>query len=315
MAASSIAECVICAKAFKPVAGKSNRFCSLPCYRVAQRRGDYKRGGPKQTGTCAQCSGPVHRHPFSTCRDGRRSTVLFCSRGCYDTHRTAARDARRRSCAHCGASFIPNVSTSRFCSWECTRLGRKPGARNCKNCGCLFTPVSWRGKYLIVKNAVQLCSDACTIAWKTNDTGRREKISTAFTGDRHPNWQGGSHHASYRGAGWQRIRREVIRRAGECCEHCGMTQSDHLSRYRQQLHVNHIVPFHQKQPRALSANDWRNLEALCISCHMKADWRWRKEHPIQMTLGSAWYRSSGLKRKSKSSTSRSNLTAASSSAE
>lgn len=304
MAKKSISECAVCAKSFYRPKSQAGNFCGIGCYRVAQRRGDYKRGR-KITGACSRCGVTVYGRAFSTRRNGVQSDVLFCGRACYDASRTAVIEARRKQCGHCGSSFVPMGANRRFCSWECTRLGRKPKARSCKNCGVLFTPVSWRGKYLIVKDSVHICSDACTTAWRTNDAGRREKISAAFTGPKHPNWQGGSHFYSYRGAGWQRICREVIRRAKEKCEHCGMTQEDHRARFRQRLHVNHKIPFHQPQPKALSANDWRNLEALCVSCHMKADWRWRKEHPVQLTLGSAWYQSSGLKRGRKSSTSRS----------
>jgi hypothetical protein len=62
-----------------------------------------------------------------------------------------------------------------------------------------------------------------------------------------------------------------------------MTEAEHLQRYRQRLNVNHKTPFHQHTKKA-AANRASNLEALCKPCHTKADWKWRKENPIQTTL-------------------------------
>src|SRR5690606_19633572 len=97
-----------------------------------------------------------------------------------------------------------------------------------------------------------------------------------------PNWQGGSHRLGYRGAGWPAIRRKVRERAGFRCESCGLTEADHIDRHGQRLHVNHKVPYHQHNKG--NPNRPGNLEALCVSCHMKADWEWRRKNPVQMTL-------------------------------
>ena len=154
----------------------------------------------------------------------------------------------------------------------------------CVNCNTLFTAIKWfpnRGRFASV-NGIKTCSNACRDEWRSNDEERKRKISAAFTGDKHPNWQGGSHRIGYRGAGWSAIRRKVRKRAGYVCESCGMTEAKHIEKHRQTLHVNHKVPYHQHasgNPNRLS-----NLEALCVSCHMKADWEWRKQNAVQMTL-------------------------------
>lgn len=95
----------------------------------------------------------------------------------------------------------------------------------------------------------------------------------------HPNWQGGGKRRGYRGSGWQRIAESVRVMAGRKCEHCGLDESDNGRR----LDVNHIVPFHQSKNKS-QANKTSNLEALCRSCHMLADAKWRKENPIQVVI-------------------------------
>ncbi|NID14378.1 HNH endonuclease [Luteibacter yeojuensis] len=72
-------------------------------------------------------------------------------------------------------------------------------------------------------------------------------------------------------------------RAGRCCEHCHMSEAEHQEKFKMRLNVNHKEPFHQHANKSL-ANRLSNLEALCKSCHTRADWKWRKEHPMQAVL-------------------------------
>jgi 5-methylcytosine-specific restriction endonuclease McrA len=116
-----------------------------------------------------------------------------------------------------------------------------------------------------------------------SDKARKEKISIAFRASNHPNWQGGSHYGKTRGPGWTRIAERCRELHNRTCKHCGMTEKESKAKGWWRLQVNHIIPFHQWRNKE-AANKQSNLEALCKSCHTKADWKWRKENAVQMTL-------------------------------
>lgn len=287
MAGSLIAQCIICEKSFRHHKGKSGKFCCIACYRVAQRAGSYKHG-PKPTtyrAPCANCGEEVIKSR-SRKRNGQKSDKLFCNRDCYDAHRRAIIEARVSTCPRCKEVFkVPGGKQSRiYCSEVCWKAEKKAKPTNCVNCGCLFTALKFNHKRreYVSANNYKTCSEACNRAWWSNNQVRKDKISAAFTGEKHPHWQGGSHSLSGRGVGWQKARLEARKRAGFKCQTCGMSEADHLAKHRQTLHVNHKIPYHQHTSG--NPNRPSNLEALCVSCHMKADWKWRRENPVQMTL-------------------------------
>jgi DNA-directed RNA polymerase subunit RPC12/RpoP len=104
-----------------------------------------------------------------------------------------------------------------------------------------------------------LCSEAC----------RREWLSEVFCGDGHPNWDGGG--LGDYGTGWNRVRREALKRDGHECAVCGATKED-LGRNPD---VHHIVPVRSfVESELLDAEDARylkNVIALCASYHRKAE--------------------------------------------
>lgn len=278
--------CTICGSQFEFKARKANLYCGMPCYRVAQRRGDYKRGS-KLAGECTHCGAIVRGKDMSRCRDGRKADNLFCDRACYDKHRAEIRAALRKPCAHCGEEFQPYSPTTKYCSWGCRVDAKRAKPTHCVNCGCWFTAMKairrkTRVDFITVNNG-KTCSDNCLREWASRNPDRREKISKAFRADKHPNWQGGSHYGGTRGPGWQRIAEKCREQHGRKCKHCGMTETESKERGWGRLQVNHIVPFHQWQNKR-KANAQSNLEALCKSCHSKADWKWRKENSVQMSL-------------------------------
>lgn len=289
MAGMLIANCTVCEKTFRYHKSKAGKFCSVPCYRVAQRSGKYQQG-PRETtnrAPCENCGRQVVRTP-SRRRNGERSTAVFCNRTCYDRYRAKIVANRKATCKGCGKQFNyaarGNGYVQLYCTDDCRRKHKKASPSKCVNCGCWFTALKWySGRSGVTSaNGVKTCSKECEIAWISNNEDRKRKISEAFTGKKHPNWQGGSHRISYRGPGWSGIRRKVRKRAKYKCEHCGMFEKEHIATHKQKLHVNHKVPYHQHS--AGNPNRLSNLEALCISCHMKADWKWRRENPVQMTL-------------------------------
>ncbi|RJG10923.1 hypothetical protein D3879_14685 [Pseudomonas cavernicola] len=278
--------CTVCGKAFAASPHKSNKYCGMACYRAAQRAGTYKRGhGPEfHRAPCHHCGVTVERNP-STTRSGQQSDKVFCARACYDASRALITQARSTQCLRCKSEFIPSGRGTKYCSMACRRTGMKADPKHCLACGCFFTPVRLQkatGRY-VSYSAGKTCSPSCHIAWIRDNPERKRKISIAFSRERHPGWQGGSHREGFRGHDWEEISEKARARAGRCCEHCGMTEADHLEKYRQRLHIHHLEPFHQHQNKQM-ANKHSNLVALCRSCHTKADWKWRKENPVQTAL-------------------------------
>ena len=253
---------------------------------------------------CDNCGNEIpanSQNGRSKSRSGKRSVHKFCNRDCYDAYRVAVREANAKPCATCGKIMdAPStVKTRKYCSWECKLADTRAKPVNCLSCGCWFTAVKpikrSFGIQVISHNPRDgrvTCSSECHHAWIRDNPERKRKISEAITAEKHPNWMGGSHRIGYRGVGWQKIRERVRRAAGFKCEHCGMSEDDHMKMYGCTLHVNHKVPYHQHASG--NPNKPSNLEALCRSCHTKADWKWRKDHPQQLTLAKM-YSSSMLK--------------------
>ena len=286
MAEAIIGQCASCGAAFKEVKGKSNRFCSMSCYRDMQRSGAYKRGhGPDfYRAPCAYCGAEVRRHP-STCRDGRTSDKAFCNRGCYDAFRSAAMALRTRQCAGCGCDFIPDVPTRKYCSEACWKHRKKAKPKHCVNCGCWFTPMKFHAtaQRLISANSGKTCSRACNLAWISNNEERKRKIGDAFRSVKHPNWQGGKsqlNNISNRGPNWQQQRAAALRRDGHKCVDCSMSDGECREKYGRGLDVDHIVPYHNFG-NYRKANALGNLACRCTSCHRIAE---AKRSMVQMVL-------------------------------
>lgn len=281
MASESLSHCIACKNPIPSPSKSGRKYCSHSCYHHGMRTG-LSRAGREiiRNHSCARCGAPARRTP-STRRNGEKSSFVYCSRACYDSERAD----RRADCLECGVRLA--VSGQKYCSMSCRIAHKKPGPCNCNNCGVLFTAMKVinrpSGKKLIAHSAAGTCSVECHHAWIRNNPERKAKISAAFTGQKHPAWQGGSHREGFRGHEWDRLSESIRDRAGRCCEHCGMSEAVHLERYRQRLNVNHKIPFHQHR-RKSEANSASNLEALCKPCHTRADWKWRKENPVQSSL-------------------------------
>jgi hypothetical protein len=277
MATQHFTQCKVCSKEFKEIKGKSNKFCSLDCYRISQRSGDYKRGHKATTfkTSCGFCGLLVY-------------SKQYCNRDCYDKARAKAILDRRVECKVCKTLCQPSYEyPNSFCSVECLASHKKAKPKNCVNCKCLFTPVKLNAgaNRMISHNSGKTCSAKCQIEWIKNNPKRKEKISLKFRGALHPNWQGGSHVMASRGHGWARLRDSIKSRDGYKCLHCGMTDAECKEKYKCSLNVNHIRPFHQFGGNTKLANKPSNLESLCKSCHTKADAKWRRENAVQYSLG------------------------------
>lgn len=285
MAEAILCECRTCGKSFSPRPRKANKYCCSECYRSAQSAGLYKgtREKQRQPAPCHNCGAGVIRSP-SIKRNGDKSEKVFCGRDCYDKARAKAIAARSRSCAHCGLSFIANVSTAKFCGEQCWKDDRKAKPKRCLSCNCLFTPVKLNRSSgrMISYNGGKTCSPKCENDWIRNNPERKRKIGEAFRGHLHPNWQGGKsllNNVSNRGPNWQRQRAEAIRRDKRCLD-CGISNDQCKEKFGRCLDVDHVVPFHNFS-NYRKANALSNLECRCASCHRIAE---TKRSMIQMVL-------------------------------
>lgn len=288
MCESIIAACKSCGKSFHPSKYKSSKFCGIPCYREHQRSGNYKTRESKRAFVCAHCGSAVTgRSPQKSLKsDGKPK--IYCGRLCYDASRSLAQEKLKKKCAGCGENFYrPGVMADAiYCSFQCRKKHNKPKPVECISCKLLFSALQIRSsgsKWYVRLSSRKTCSAECLSMFHKTNEARKEKISRAFRADRHPNWQGGTHRSGNRGAGWNRIAEKCRDIHGRKCKHCGISEAHSLQIGWGKLQVNHITPFHQILNKQ-SANRQSNLEALCKSCHTIADWKWRKENAVQLSL-------------------------------
>lgn len=286
MAKAKIVHCEICASAFKAIKGKANRFCCSDCFRSWQASGGMKRGSSLLPEPCANCSKPVQRQK-STRRNGEKSGKVFCNRDCYDECRSREIASRRYICKGCGVEVRgkPGKSDTKYCTYSCRKHYARAKPKPCLMCKAEFTAVKFvkSAQRFVGYNSGRLCSQQCLSEWRRFDPVRKEKISKAFSGDKHPNWRGGItqlNNPSSRGPGWGKIRARALKRDGYRCVDCGITEIECLNKYGRRLDVDHIDPYHNfldsKKANALS-----NLESRCASCHRKEE---ANKPEVQMAL-------------------------------
>jgi 5-methylcytosine-specific restriction endonuclease McrA len=139
----------------------------------------------------------------------------------------------------------PDVSGRRNPRWN---GGKRTLA--CSECG---SPVE-RHPWNITSEHV-FCSKECQSEW----------LSEAFTGEGHPNWNGGVE-ADY-GRGWNRVRKQALERDNYACVRCGASK-EALGRNPD---VHHIVPVRAfvETPATTEADAHylENVVSLCPACH------------------------------------------------
>lgn len=235
---------------------------------------------------CANCGNLTDRKPTKD-RSGNLCENVYCNRACYDKHRSMLWRNAQTPCKNCGKSYDNHsdaYSKKSYCSKECRVAHKMPKPTNCTQCGVLFSAVKYGKKkdgsprYARVNNQ-KTCTRSCLSQFFKEDSSRKEKISKAFTAEKHPNWIGGSSSGDFRGSGWVKIAEKCRDLHGRKCKRCGMTEQQNGRR----LDVNHIIPFHQHKNKT-HANRQSNLEALCRSCHTKTDWEFRKSNQMQICL-------------------------------
>ena len=286
MAKSILAACKQCGKEFKPKGSSRGKFCCWDCmiqYNASRRAGP---GHKIANMPCANCNADIKR-VLSVKRNGEYSDKVFCNRACYDEYRISVYQSGP-PCKGCGDKFARHAGNAgrAYCSDVCWKSSRKAKSKNCIVCGCWFSPIYFmpsRREYVGVNNRTT-CSKACVQRNYRENQARKDKISKAFVGENHPNWQGGpdlvSKRRDYRGSGWAALARAIRKRDKYICQHCGVTQKEH----GRALEVHHKIPFSQFRGDNQKANKPSNLVSLCKSCHQNEEWKYRRENPIQLTL-------------------------------
>lgn len=278
--------CQQCGEEFKGNNAKEKKFCNMDCYRAFQKSGKYKiEKGRKWFNYCHVCGDFVGRRPAED-RNGNLCDKVFCSRACYLKHHDINVSQVEVACSGCGKVFKVVKQRSKqdqkFCSIACRRKTEVDS--KCKVCGVEFTGIQIRrnlkfGAVNIIRVRRNTCSPECLSEFYKKDQSRKDKISVAFTGPKHPNWAGGSHRLANRGCGWVKIAEKVRKRAKSRCECCGI----HEDETGRRLDVHHKIRYHQFSDKN-KANRLTNLEALCKKCHTTKDWDWRKNNAIQIPI-------------------------------
>jgi len=90
----------------------------------------------------------------------------------------------------------------------------------------------------------------------------RAKISATMTGKKRPELAGRNHYGWVGGDRnyWHEKARELFGK--DKCEHCGMTNEDHVKHYKNGLHMHNALD--PKDYRVMEESAW---ETVCVSCH------------------------------------------------
>lgn len=274
--------CETCGKEFEiKQKGKPNRYCSILCYRQAWKNGKYRYVNImkiKNRFTCSYCGKEVIGSK-SKKRNGESSEYIFCNRECYDKYRRLNSDKR---CLHCGKHFVAIgvKKKAQFCDDICRRAYfAQKSYIICAVCGQVFYPWSFDKSRdsVIMSKEVKTCSKKCRkIYAERQEAIRRNKISIAFTGEKHPNWHGGI--LAYRGHNWHRQRRLALIRDEYKCQICGLTNKENLRRWKASLEVHHKIPYLFFDGDYKRANDLSNLITLYQNCHTEVEWKYKREH-------------------------------------
>jgi endogenous inhibitor of DNA gyrase (YacG/DUF329 family) len=219
---------------------------------------------------CAQCGTAFH------CKHEKR----YCSEGCRDEAVSYEGENNpnynggmtETTCEICGTSFeyYPSNKEGLYCS-DCVeseewrhkrdikgeRNPRWSGGKrelDCETCGETVERRPWN-----ITGEATFCSDECQYEW----------LSEAFTGEGHPNWEGGD--TGNYGKGWNRVRKQALERDGYECTHCGKSKEE----IGRNPDVHHIVPVRvfagAEEYEKEDAHFLDNVVSLCVDCHRKAD--------------------------------------------
>lgn len=176
----------------------------------------------------------------------------------------------------------------------------KPVIKHCLVCGKLIEPpqknIKRYSSYIWYhNNKKKTCSTKCSGKCHWTDEKRikyrewalkhpvpksgYEKRSEIYRGEKHWRWKGGvltSPDYVY-GDNWKEIRKEIYERDNWTCQNCGIKCTNKLGKTMIQCH-------HIKQWRQSKDNSMENLITLCLSCHMKEDFKYDREMRLSLKI-------------------------------
>lgn len=232
---------------------KNQKFCSAVCQGLAKRV-------ERKNCSCTFCGNQIHRKNINELSNN------FCNRECYEEFQRVKLETRQ--CSKCGKDVIrPShqfTSDIIFCSVDCS--SKKDRVLVCKVCNKEFCSIKYRkannkNGFTISRPFRETCSQKCLQEFYRTDKERKNKISLAFSGEKHPNYiNGASKNGRVRKTELREIfslrdKRKALDKFNNSCFICGA---------KEDLTIDHHLPF------ALGGRlTESNTVVLCRSCNSK----------------------------------------------
>ena len=160
---------------------------------------------------------------------------------------------------------------------DCGKELSRPDAKRCKSC-------ENKNRYKIISNNPNYLDGRTKINHYCIDCSKIIDYGTWHHGNKrcdeckykdplkHPNWQGGIGKLPYSFDFTKELKEKIRKRDNYTCQHCGMTQEEHLKKYNQVPHVHHI------DYNKMNCKE-DNLITTCIKCNIRANFNrnyWKK---------------------------------------
>lgn len=229
---------------------KTQKFCNASCQGKAIRKDNIH--------NCSYCGKEINK---PTRKD---SLNTFCNRGCYTEF--SKQIIITKQCSTCGKdisrpSYVFKTDKV-YCSSECT--SKKDTVLTCKVCNTKFCSIQYRkannkNGFTIIRPFRSTCSTKCHFEYYKTNQERKDKISFAFSGEKHPNYVNGcSKNGRIRKTELKEIfslsdKRKLLIKFNNTCFNCG--SKDNLT-------IDHHLPF-SKGGRLTESNS----VVLCRSCN------------------------------------------------
>lgn len=194
---------------------------------------------------CIDCDITIYKI-FKRCRD------------CYDSFRLNNKKIKlKNKCISCD-NVISSNSNGRCinCSLK-NRAGKNnpnwKGGDIVKKCSFCFSDIKLRS-YRIKRAKNNFCNIKCFANWKIK----------AYSLDNNPNYIDGRSGFNYPLIFSKYLKNIIRQRDNYICQGCGLTEAEHLFKYKQKLHIHHI-DYNKDNCEE------NNLITACLSCNSKAN--------------------------------------------
>lgn len=229
---------------------KEQVFCSNKCSSLSKTKQIiYK---------CSCCEEEIVRSKEKTTKN------VFCNRDCYTEF--SKKVIITKQCFNCGKDVSRPKYMFRhdkvFCSNECT--SKRDTVLTCKVCNTEFCSIRYRKSnnekgFSIQRPFRQVCSTKCHYEFYRTNQERKDKISFAFSGEKHPNYVNGCssnyrvRRTEFKEVFFKKDKIKVLEKFNHSCFNCGSTEK---------LTIDHHLPFSMGGRLTES-----NSVVLCLSCN------------------------------------------------